>query len=378
MRQVDADAAVIGGGIIGLACAHELSQRGWRVVVAERDRVGSGAGHVAAGMLAPWGEVESESPALLELALESARLYPEWVRGLEAESGQSCALRTEGHLMLALHRDHAEELERLAAIQRDLGLTARGLTREEVLEREACVSPRVVSGLALPGDTQVDPRRLTSALAAALRARDVEILEGAEAAPLIEGARVRGAETPEAEIRCDVVLIAAGAWSATPWPEAAGPLPLRPVKGQVVRLRGQPLVRHVIRTPDVYLVPRQDGEIVVGATSEEQGFDTRITVGAVMDLLREAWRVVPGIAELELAETSAGLRPALRDHLPAIGATAVEGLFVATGHYRHGILLAPMTARLLAEAMVSASAPSLLAPFSPIRLQAAAAAGKEA
>ena len=131
----------------------------------------------------------------------------------------------------------------------------------------------------------------------------------------------------------------------------ASRLPIRPVKGQILRLRGPQLVRHVLRTPDVYLVPREDGELVVGATTEEQGFDTTITTWAVMDLLRDAWRILPGISELELAETSAGLRPALRDHLPAIGPTAVEGLFVATGHYRHGVLLSPITAKLLAGAM---------------------------
>ena len=141
-----------------------------------------------------------------------------------------------------------------------------------------------------------------------------------------------------------------------------------PSKARSCRLRGPGLARHVLRTPDVYLVPREEGELVVGATSEEQGFDTTITAWAVMDLLREAWRLLPGIAELELAETSAGLRPALRDNLPAIGATAVEGLFLATGHYRHGFLLAPITAKLLADAIGGAS-PDLARPFNPMRLQ---------
>jgi glycine oxidase len=147
---------------------------------------------------------------------------------------------------------------------------------------------------------------------------------------------------------------------------------MRPVKGQILRLRGPRIIEHVVRTPDVYLVPRDDGELVVGATSEEQGFDTTIMTWAVMDLLRDAWRIVPGVAELELAEMSAGLRPALRDHLPAIGATSVPGLFVATGHYRHGVLLAPVTGRLLAGAMLDgAQAP---AAFDPARLRTPAAA----
>ncbi len=153
----------------------------------------------------------------------------------------------------------------------------------------------------------------------------------------------------------------------------AGILPMRPVKGQILRLRGPQLINHVLRTPDVYLVPRTDGELVVGATSEEQGFDTTITTWAVMDLLRDAWRILPGIAELELAETSAGLRPALRDHLPAIGATSVPGLFVATGHYRHGVLLSPVTAKLLADVLDGAG--SVPEAFDPLRLQAPATTG---
>jgi glycine oxidase len=155
----------------------------------------------------------------------------------------------------------------------------------------------------------------------------------------------------DTDVHAEVTVVAAGAWSAEVWPEAAGLLPMRPVKGQILRLRGEPLLNHVLRTPDVYLVPREDGGLVVGATTEEQGFDTRVTTWAVMDLLREAWRVLPGVAELEMSEAIAGLRPALRDHQPAIGRTAIEGLLVATGHYRHGIVLAPVTAKLLAGVM---------------------------
>jgi glycine oxidase len=170
----------------------------------------------------------------------------------------------------------------------------------------------------------------------------------------------------DVEVRAEITVVAAGAWSAEVWPEAAGALPMRPVKGQILRLRGEPLLNHVLRTPDVYLVPRADGELVVGATTEEQGFDTRVTTWAVMDLLREAWRVLPGVAELEMSEAIAGLRPALRDHQPAIGLTAVEGLFVATGHYRHGIVLAPVTAKLLAGVIDGTG--TIPAAFDPTRL----------
>jgi glycine oxidase len=185
---------------------------------------------------------------------------------------------------------------------------------------------------------------------------------------------VTGAGTEAVEVRSEAVLLAGGVWSGEVWPEAAGPLPLRPVKGQLLRLRGNPLIRHVVRTPDVYLVPREDGELVVGATSEEQGFDTSVTTWAVMDLLREAWRVLPGVGELAVVEMLAGLRPTLRDHMPAIGATGVEGLFVATGHYRHGIMLAPVTAKLVADAVEGATS-ELLRIFSPGRFAVEAAKG---
>jgi glycine oxidase len=175
-----------------------------------------------------------------------------------------------------------------------------------------------------------------------------------------------GAATEAHEVRAEVTVVCGGAWSAEVWPQAAGALPMRPVKGQILRLRGGPLLNHVLRTPDVYLVPRDDGELVVGATTEEQGFDTRVTTWAVMDLLREAWRVLPGVAELEMSEAIAGLRPALRDHQPAIGRTPVDGLLVATGHYRHGIVLAPVTARLLAGVIDGTT--TVPPAFDPVRL----------
>jgi glycine oxidase len=369
---LQADVAVIGGGIIGLACADQLASRGKRVVVLERQRAGSGAGRVAAGMLAPVSESEAADEAFVDLALTSCAMYEEWTAAVQAASGLDPGYRSEGSLLLALHRDHEEELERLMAIQRRLNLTSEVVSREAVLEAEPYVSPRVVSGLSVPNDRQVDPRRLAPALAASLAAKGGRVIEGAAATPTSAAGHITGARTPDTEVSAEVVLMAGGVWSAEAWPATAGPLPLRPVKGQIFRLRGDPLVQHVIRTPDVYLVPRRDGELVVGATSEEQGFDTTVTTWAVLDLLREAWRVLPGIAELEVAELSAGLRPALRDNLPAIGATALEGLFVATGHYRHGIMLAPVTARLVADAIDGVASEALRA-FDPARFAKAKA-----
>jgi glycine oxidase len=179
-------------------------------------------------------------------------------------------------------------------------------------------------------------------------------------------------EAPAAEepfaVGCDVAVLAAGAWSSqdVAWP--APPLGVRPVKGQLVRLHGRDLLRHVVRAPQVYLVPREGGDLVVGATMEEQGFDPTPTAGAVMDLLWNARLIVPAIYDLQLAEVDVGFRPATRDHLPVIGATDVRGLYVATGHFRHGVLLAPVTAGLLADLIVEGRLEQSLAPFRPQRL----------
>lgn len=369
------DLLVIGGGVIGLAIGYEASRAGQRVLVVERDRPGAGATGAAAGMLAPASEAGAAEPCLVELALESCRLYPEFVRAVEADSGVSCRYRTEGTLLVALNRNHEEELQRQVDHQRALGLRVSRLTASEVLDREPALSPRAISGIFAEEDRQVDPRALVTALTTAIRRVGGSVRSGAPVESVwLEDGRVAGVRLADGEdrVRSGSVVVAAGAWSNGPMQGIGEHLPLRPVKGQAVRLRGEPLLRHVVRTPDVYLVPREDGELLVGGTMEEQGFDGRSTAGATMDLLREAWRVLPGVYDLELAELSAGFRPALRDNLPAIGPMGPNGLFLATGHYRHGILLAPATARLLVEAIRTGFTPPELAPFAPVRLGAIA------
>ncbi|MCK9517865.1 MAG: glycine oxidase ThiO [Dehalococcoidia bacterium] len=369
MNEMDrADVVVIGAGVVGLAIAYEAARRGHSVLVLERDRIGAGAAGVAAGMLAPASEADCEDPALISLALESCRLYPGWVASIEADSGMRCRYRTEGSLLVALHHDHLEELERLAAFQQGRGLDVRWLTAAAIQAREPGLSPRVIGGLFAEGDRQIDPRFYMPAMAAAIRAHGGEILAGASVTSIVQSAgRATGVcftlAGDDREVRGTVIVVAAGAWSNGPLAGVLPPLPLRPVKGQILRLRPGPPLRHVIRTADVYLVSREDGELVVGATSEERGFDSRPTAGPVMDLLREAWRVLPLIYELELAELGVGLRPALRDGLPIIGPSPLDGLWLAAGHYRHGIMLAPVTARLLLDAMDSGDIPPLLAPF---------------
>ena len=364
-----ADLVIVGAGMVGLAIAYEAARTGKRVVVLERDHVGAGAAGVAAGMLAPASELENEDRPLLEFALTSCRLYPEFVRAVELDSGLPCQYRTEGTLLVALHRDHLEELERLARLQATLGLNAHWLTAAELQDREPTLSSRTVGGLFAEDDRQVNPRALLRALVAAIQRRGGAIVTGARDVRLVtHGSALVGVEYVREGVTTTVearnTVVATGAFAGELLSGLGlGTFPLRPVKGQILRLRGKPLLQHVVRTAEVYLVPRIDGELVVGATSEEQGFDSRMTAGAVLDLLQEAWRVLPGIAELELAELGAGFRPAFRDNLPVIGPGPLDGLYLAVGHYRHGVMLAPVTARLLIETMESGKLPPALLPF---------------
>ena len=369
-----AEIVIIGAGAIGLAIAFELVRRNRSVLVLERDRIGAGATWASAGMLAPVSEAKAEEPAMVELALESHRRYPEFVEAVEAASGLSCGFRQDGTLVVALGRDEEEELEHLREAQQSRGLRSIPLTADEVFEREPHLSGWVTGGLLAAEDYQVDPRLLVKALATAIRSGGGIIAEGARVEALeSEGTRLRRVSgqcgSREFTVDCDVAVVAAGAWSGTTIDSPVSDFGIRPVKGQICRLRGPRLIRHVLRTPEVYLVGRGSGELVVGATMEELGFDSTPTAGAVMDLLRKAWRVLPGIYDFTLSEFTVGLRPAARDHMPLMGATEVEGVFVATGHYRHGILLTPATAWLMADLIANGRGSSLLTPFGAQRLQ---------
>ncbi|XVV13498.1 glycine oxidase ThiO [Actinoplanes sp. CA-131856] len=312
------DIAVVGGGIIGLAVAWRLVERGQDVTVF--DDGDEGAWHVAAGMLAPGGESAFEDPALVRLMERSAELWPAFAAGLG-----NVGYDDTGTLSLAMTADDVAEAARVWTRQQ-LPL----LRPSELRELEPALSPRVRVGVHAPRERQVDPRRVVAALREKLHDRIVP-------------KRIDSLSDVEAT----TVVVAAGCGTA----RLTG-LPVRPVKGQVLRLRGEPgLLRHVLdATVDgrsVYIVPRRDGEIVVGATQEERT-DRLVTAGGVHDLLRAAIELVPGLAELELAETTVGHRPGTPDNAPLIGPIG-EGVFVAAGHHRNGILLAPVTAELVAD-----------------------------
>ena len=362
------DLVVVGGGVIGLSCAWRLARRGARVAVLERGEPGQGATRVAAGMLAPVGELTFGEPELLELTLAAARLYPEFVAELEAATGIATGYERMGALHVALDRDEAAQLRRVHDLQRSLDLEAEWLPPRRCRELEPGLTPSFHGGVLAADEAAVDPRALTRALLAACAAAGVEVHGGTEVVDgIFEGERLVGvraasrrSDTQEvqdrrldAEVRAGTVLLATGAWSGTAeWlPEAARP-PVRPVKGQVVELRGrrgEPVARHILASERVYLVPRADGRLVVGATVEEMGFDTAVTAGGVHELLREAYRLLPEVAEMEWVGATAGLRPGTPDNLPLVGPGAVDGLLLATGHYRNGILMAPLAAQTVAE-----------------------------
>jgi glycine oxidase len=349
--------------VIGLACAWRTAQRGARVAVLERDEPAAGATRVAAGMLAPVGELAFGEPELLEMTLASARLYPDFVAELEAATGESTGYARQGALHIALDRDEAAELRRVHDLQRSLGLEAEWLPPRRCRDLEPGLTPSFNGGVHAPGEASVDPRALTRALLSALGATGGEVRTGTEVvAGIFDSERLAGVRTAAGEeLRAEAVVLATGAWSGrAEWlPEHARP-PVRPVKGQVVELRsrdGSPPCERIIASERVYLVPRPDGRLIAGATSEEQGFDTTVTAGGVHELLREAYRLLPDVAEMELADTMAGLRPGTPDNLPIVGPGAIDGLVLATGHYRNGILLAPLTAEAVAAQLAGEPRP---------------------
>ena len=361
-RNPDApDAIVVGAGVIGLSVAWRAAQEGLRVRVLERGRAGGGASGVAAGMLAPVGEVRWGEDELLALALRSHAAWPAFAAGLAAVTGRAPGHRQVGALHVALDRDEAAELRRRHELMREHGLDAEWLGSRECRRLEPGLAPGVVGGVHARHEAAVDPRELTASLLEACRRAGVDVREGCEAsAALLRDERLAGVRSADGEEhRAERTVLAAGAWSAAEWlPPEARPR-VRPVKGQILTLRasaGSPPCERIVASERFYAVPRADGTLVVGATVEEAGFDTRVTAGAVHELLRESSRALPDVAELELVEVQAGLRPGSPDNAPLIGRAAIAGLVLATGHFRNGVLLAPVTAELvLAELRTQAS-----------------------
>ena len=377
------DLAVLGGGIVGLSVAWRARLSGMSVVLLERDELGSGATHVAAGMLAPVAEVEfgEVGRRVLELGVRSAGIWPDFAAELEQVSGIDVGLRRTGTLVVARDDDEARELERQLAFRESLGLSALRLRASEARERELALAPTVRLALEAPDDHSVDPRRVVAALRRACELEGVLVCEHRQVhgleldtdAKRVVGVRVSRQWAGDVEaggvadgevledgacesIYARDVVVAMGAWSGGlgGLPEGAG-VPVRPVKGQIMRLRdpaGPGLLQRVVRFAGGYLVPRGDGHYVLGATMEERGFEPQATAGGVYELLRDGHELVPGISELRIEELGVGYRPGTPDNAPVIGPGTLEGLIWATGHYRNGILLAPLTAELVTRLLL--------------------------
>lgn len=362
---------IIGGGINGLAIAWRLAEAGRSVDVYDAGAIGPGtrgATWASGGMLAANVEAEPGEEALTALCLDSQQRWPAFREQLEAASGISVGYRDEGIMVIATNRDETAALRHHYDYQVGLGLTLEWLTAADARRREPHLGRNVTAAVYSPNDHQAENRDVLRALAvAAERAgarlhphMPVDALE--TAGGRATGVRIAGEVRPAA-----AVVLAAGAWcgSIAGVPAEAKP-PVRPLKGQMLAVQmdpAAPILTHVVWAPTTYLIPRLDGRLLIGATVEERGFDDSITAGGLLTLLDRAWRALPTIEELPIVETWAGFRPTSRDDAPIFGPTPVDGLFLATGHHRNGILLAPMTADAVSAAVLGQDMPDLARPF---------------
>lgn len=366
----NAPVLIVGAGAIGLAIGWELARTGTAVVLFDRGDPGRGASWKAGGMLAPTAELQFEEPDLYQLNRDSLRRWPEFVEALENDTGVDLGFRTEGTLTVAPDEDSAAAMERVYRFQKKVGADVERLSGSEARDREPFLAPHV-AGAVYTEDVQVNNRALVEALRKGIRAHGgtiqthtpIDAVQPDAHRPAVittDGNRVDGR----------TVIVAAGAWSRQIDGLDAGIRPpVRPVKGQVIDLElARPFdLQHVVRGPDAYLVPKADGRLVVGATSEEKGFERDVTGGGLYELLEGAIELVPGVRELTVRACEVGLRPGTRDNLPLLGPSGAPGILYATGHYRHGILLTPVTAQEIASLVRTGTVSDELEPFLPSR-----------
>ena len=369
------DVVVAGGGVVGLSVAWRLAELGLQTVLVHDSAARTPASWVAAGMLAPVTEAAYGEDELLAANLRSLRDFPEFLSALSAAAGREVKAWPQRTIFAALDRDQAEALRRLFDFQQSLGLQVNWLDRRACRAEEPSLHTSTIAGILAAGDTAVDPRDLLDALAVAVKQAGAAVIEGVRVSAVEPGDPAALVCEDGRRFIAGHIVMAAGCWTGSveglpPWTAQC----LRPVKGQILRLSprgGRPCpIAHVVRTEEVYLVPRPSGEVAVGATVEEQGFDTAVTADAVFELLRSAQEAVPEIREMVVSELSAGLRPGTPDNAPLIGPAGLEGITLATGHYRNGILLAPATADAIAEMVTAGKAPEWALPFSPLRFAA--------
>jgi glycine oxidase len=376
--------AIIGAGVVGLGIAWRLAARGVEVAVFDKGAAGAGATHAAAGMLAACAEAEPGEEALVTLGRDSQARWPAFADELKQASGIDVDLRREGTLVLALTADDQARLFHHLEFQKKLNLPLQWISAAETRRREPHLAGKLAGAVFSPEDHQVDNRKLATALAIAAKAAGARIHEHQPVAAISsQGRRVDGIVLADGRKHAaDVVVLAAGAWSrgiarsiADMAPQSLPPV--RPIKGQMLALRmdpAAPLINHVIWGPGIYLVPRRDGRLIVGATVEEKGFDSTLTAGGLLTLLEAAWRAVPAIEELAIDEMWVGHRPGSRDDAPILGPAPLDGLIYATGHHRNGILLAPVTADTIARLVLDGTLDPAIRPFGIERFTPAKAA----
>ncbi|HTV72089.1 MAG TPA: glycine oxidase ThiO [Candidatus Acidoferrales bacterium] len=368
------DVLIVGAGLIGLASAFELAQRGASVRVFDSHEPAMAASWAGAGMLAPFTEAPP-SPELAAFCADSLARYPGFVCDLRGWNAGDPELHLDGLLEVAYGAAESERLRARVDALRARGVRAHWLDGQQARALEPALGPQVVGASLVEDEGHVDNRRLGRALRAACVARGVRVTTDVGATAIeADGRRVRGLRTAQGFATAPVIVNTAGAWAGTiegvPSHAAAA---VRPVKGQMFALAMPPgFVRRVVWFPGGYAVPRTDGRLLIGATVEEAGFDTRVTAEAMRSLLDAALRAMPSIGAFALVETWAGLRPGSADGLPFIGATSLDGYFVAAGHYRNGILLTPSTATMVADAVEGRALPAYAAAFSPKRRTAIA------
>ena len=357
------DVAIVGAGVIGCATACELAERGAKVILLERDRVCSGASGAAAGMLAPQSEAHAGN-AWLDLLLAARAEHAPLACKLRHETGIDVGYKRDGVLRIAANEAEREELRQRAEWQQSAGLAAKWLDPEEALRLEPALAPDLAGALWLPEEAQVQSPRLVQALALHAQHLGVELREGTPVTAVAGGEVI----TPTERITAGAIVIAAGVW--TPFVEGLAHVPIKPVKGQMVCATPSPACapRHVVWGEGAYLTPKAGGELLIGST-EEEGYDARPTLAGIARLVAAGAAIMPAVAGMPLHSAWAGLRPALPDRLPALGPVpGRDRLFLATGHYRNGVLLGPLTGKLMAQLVLGQPPSHDLTAYSPARL----------